>query len=460
MTPAPPKDRRSALRPAGSSPSRAHGTRSAPRPAPEQPVDSLGYALARATELVAGVIDGANLTEAFERMQAEHPEWPEGTRGAVRDLAWSTLRDYGRGDAILAHLLHSPPPVEIRALLLLALQRLMQRPEQAHTVVDQAVGATAVAMPGLRNLVNGVLRNALRRQPEWQGWIEADAQARHAFPAWWVERVRRSHPQAWQEVLAAGNTRPPMALRVNPRRATLPEVEAALADAGLECRRLDNDALVLARPLAVARLPGHAEGRLSVQDAGAQWAARLLGAQDGERVLDACSAPGGKAAHILERADADLLALELDPARAVRVERNLARLGLRAELKVADCRRLATWWDGRSFDRILADVPCSASGVVRRHPDIKWLRRDSDIANFAAQQAEILEALWRTLAPGGTMLYVTCSVFDEENAGQVARFCLRHADAERLPIRGNPDLQLLPCADHDGFYYALLRKRP
>ncbi len=406
------------------------------------------------------MIEGANLTETFERMQAEHLEWPEGTRGAVRDLAWSTLRDYGRGDAILAHLLHSPPPVEIRALLLLALQRLMQRPEQAHTVVDQAVGATAVAMPGLRNLVNGVLRNALRRQPEWQGWIEADAQARHAFPAWWVERVRRSHPQAWQEVLAASNTRPPMALRVNPRRATLPEVEAALADAGLECRRLDNDALVLARPLAVARLPGHAEGRLSVQDAGAQWAARLLGAQDGERVLDACSAPGGRAAHILERAGADLLALELDPARAVRVERNLARLGLRAELKVADCRRLATWWDGRSFDRILADVPCSASGVVRRHPDIKWLRRDSDIANFAAQQAEILEALWRTLAPGGTMLYVTCSVFDEENAGQVARFCLRHADAERLPIRGNPDLQLLPCADHDGFYYALLRKRP
>ncbi|MBV2265232.1 MAG: 16S rRNA (cytosine(967)-C(5))-methyltransferase RsmB, partial [Thauera sp.] len=331
--------------------------RSVPRRAPEQPIDSLGYALARATELVAGVIDGANLTDAFERMQAAHPEWPEGTRGAVRDLAWSTLRDYGRGDAILAHLLHSPPPVEIRALLLLALQRLMQRPEQAHTVVDQAVGATALAMPGLRNLVNGVLRNALRRQPEWQGWIDAEAQARHAFPAWWVERVRRSHPQAWQEVLAAGNTRPPMALRVNPRRATLAEVEAALADAGLECRRLDNDALVLARPLAVARLPGYAEGLLSVQDAGAQWAARLLGAQDGERVLDACSAPGGKTAHILERADADLLALELDPVRAGRVERNLARLGLRAELKVADCRRLAAWWDGRPFDRILADVP-------------------------------------------------------------------------------------------------------
>ena len=406
------------------------------------------------------MIAGANLTDAFERLLAEHPEWPEATRGAVRDLAWSTLRDYGRGDAILARLLHSPPPVEIRALLLVALQRLTQRPEQAHTVVDQAVGAAAVAMPGLRNLVNGVLRNALRRQPEWQGWIEAAPDARHAFPAWWVARVHRSYPQVWQEVLAAGNTRPPMALRVNSRRATLPAVEAELAEAGLEFRRLDNDALLLGRPLAVARLVGHAEGRLSVQDAGAQWAAHLLGAQDGERVLDACSAPGGKTAHILERAAAELLALELDPVRAGRVERNLARLGLRAELKVADCRRLASWWDGRPFDRILADVPCSASGVVRRHPDIKWLRRDTDIANFAAQQAEILEALWRTLAPGGTMLYVTCSVFDEENAGQVARFCLRHADAERLPIRGNPDLQLLPCADHDGFYYALLRKRP
>lgn len=423
-------------------------------------MDSLGYALARATELVAGVIDGGNLTDAFERMQSEHPEWPEGTRGAVRDLAWSTLRDYGRGDAILAHLLRSPPPVEIRALLLVALQRLMQRPEQAHTVVDQAVGATAVAMPGLRNLVNAVLRNALRRQSEWQGWIAAAPEARHAFPAWWVERVRSSHPQAWQEVLAAGNTRPPMALRVNTRRATLAAVEAELAEAGLEFRRLENDALLLARPLAVARLAGHAEGRLSVQDAGAQWAARLLGAQDGERVLDACSAPGGKAAHILERSDVDLLALELDPVRAGRVERNLIRLGLRAELKVADCRRLSAWWDGRPFDRILADVPCSASGVVRRHPDIKWLRRDADIASFAAQQAEILEALWRTLVPGGTMLYVTCSVFEEENAGQIARFCLRHAEAERLPIRATPDLQLLPCADHDGFYYALLRKRP
>ena len=216
---------------------------------------------------------------------------------------------------------------------------------------------------------------------------------------------------------------------------------------------------MLDAPLPVALLPGYAEGRVSVQDAGAQWAAGLLDPQPGERVLDACSAPGGKTAHLLERADLALLALELDPQRARRVELNLARLGLAAELKVADCRMLADWWDGRPFDRILADVPCSASGVVRRHPDIKWLRRDTDVVHFAAQQAEILEALWHTLAPGGTMLYVTCSVFDEENAAQIARFCARHADAQRLPIQGRPDLQLLPDAEHDGFYFALLRKR-
>jgi 16S rRNA (cytosine967-C5)-methyltransferase len=250
-----------------------------------------------------------------------------------------------------------------------------------------------------------------------------------------------------------------MAVRVNVRRASIEQLEAELAAAGCGTRRLDNDAILLERALPVARLPGYAEGRVSVQDAGAQWAARLLDPQPGERVLDACAAPGGKAAHLLERADLQLLALELDPVRARRIEHNLTRLGLHAEVKVADCRDRAKWWDGRPFDRILADVPCSASGVVRRHPDIKWLRRDTDIVQFAAQQAQILDALWHALAVGGTMLYVTCSVFDEENAGQIARFCARHTDAQRLSIQGRPDFQLLPNGEHDGFYYALLRKQ-
>lgn len=434
-----------------------------PRSGAERPPtlapDSLAQSFVWAAELVAGVLEGANLTDAFERMQAAHPEWNEASRGAVRDLAWSTLREFRRGGVVLDKLFHTPPAIPIHALLLVALLRLRQRPEQSHTVVDQAVQAAAAIMPGLKNMVNGVLRNALRQREQWALWESRDPEARYGFPQWWIERVRKVHPEAWEAVLAAGNTRPPMALRVNLRRSSIEPAAEALAAAGCTLRRLDNDALLLEAPLPVARLPGYAEGRVSVQDAGAQWAARLLDPQPGERVLDACAAPGGKTAHLLERADISLLALELDAVRARRVEQNLARLGLAAELKVADCRRIADWWDGRPFDRILADVPCSASGVVRRHPDIKWLRRDTDIVHFAAQQAEILEALWHTLAPGGTMLYVTCSVFDEENAGQIARFCARHADAQRLSIQGRPDLQLLPDAEHDGFYFALLRKQ-
>ena len=405
------------------------------------------------------MFEGGNLTEAYERMQAAHPEWAEATRGAVRDLAWTTLREFRRGGVVLDRLLNTPPATVIHALLLVALTRLRQRPEQPHTVVDQAVQAAAALMPGLKNMVNGVLRNALRQRDQWLEWEQRDPEARYGFPAWWIQRVKNAHPSAWEAALQAGNERPPMAVRVNVRRASIEQLEAELAAAGCATRRLDNDALLLERALPVARLPGYAEGRVSVQDAGAQWAARLLDPQPGERVLDACAAPGGKAAHLLERADLQLLALELDPVRARRIEHNLPRLGLYAEVKVADCRDRAKWWDGRPFDRILADVPCSASGVVRRHPDIKWLRRDTDIVQFAAQQAQILDALWHALAVGGTMLYVTCSVFDEENAGQIARFCARHTDAQRLSIQGRPDFQLLPNGEHDGFYYALLRKQ-
>ncbi len=437
--------------------------RNSPRPATPFPAalapDSLGQSLAWAAELVAGVFDGGNLTEGYERMQAVHAEWPEATRGAVRDLAWSTLREFRRGGVVLDRLLSTPPATVIHALLLVALTRLRQRPEQSHTVVDQAVQAAAALMPGLKNMVNGVLRNALRQRDQWSAWEQSDLEARYGFPAWWIQRVKNAHPTAWEAALQAGNERPPMAVRVNVRRTSIEQAEAELSAVGCATRRLGNDALLLERALPVARLPGYAEGRVSVQDAGAQWAARLLDPQPGERVLDACAAPGGKTAHLLERADVQLLALELDPVRARRIEHNLTRLGLQAEVKVADCRDRAKWWDGRPFDRILADVPCSASGVVRRHPDIKWLRRDTDIVQFAAQQAQILDALWHALAAGGTMLYVTCSVFEEENAGQIGRFCARHPDAQRLSIQGRPDFQLLPNAEHDGFYYALLRKQ-
>ncbi|MDT3671537.1 MAG: 16S rRNA (cytosine(967)-C(5))-methyltransferase RsmB [Aromatoleum sp.] len=420
--------------------------------------ESLAFALSQAADLVAAVLDGRNLTDAYEQWLGRHPQWPDGTRGAVRDLAWGTLRDYGRGDLVLRELLHKPLPPSLHALLLVALYRLATRPEQAHTIVDQAVEAAAVQAPGLKGVVNGVLRNRLRDADAFQRRQDSDPVARYRHPDWWIRRMRTSYPEQWEAALEAGNQRPPMAVRVNPRRASVETVEAEFRAEGIGCRRVANDALVLDCPTAVAALPGFAAGRVSVQDAGAQWTGAWLDLADEQRVLDACAAPGGKAAQILESADVELVALELDPTRVRRINENLARLALTADVKTVDCRRVDEWWDGRPFDRILADVPCSASGVARRHPDIKWLRRREDIPRFAAQQAEILEALWPTLAIGGKLLYVTCSVFDEENKLQIDRFLARHPDAQREVIGNRPEQQLLPNADHDGFFYALLRK--
>jgi len=414
----------------------------------------LATALRGAAAAVAGVMAG-------HTPEAILAATPAALRPAVMDLAFGTLRDCGRGDFLLGRLLEKPlkEPL-IHALLLVALFRLEQRPRDAHTAVDQAVHAAAgIARGRLKALVNGVLRGFLRSRDELLAAAAADPVAHWRHPSWWIERLRAEQPQTWQDVLAAGNSHPPMTLRVNPRRAASADFLRQLDAAGIAARVLDDAAIRLEIPVAVERLPGFAEGRVSVQDWGAQHAAPLLDLRDGQRVLDACAAPGGKTAHILELAAVDLTALELDPRRVGRVRENLDRLGLQATLRVADCQRLDDWWDGRPFDRVLADVPCSAAGVARRHPDIKWLRRAADVARFAQTQAAILDALWRVLAPGGKMLYCTCSVFRAENSAQIEAFAARHADALRLPTHGTDvELQLLPGPDHDGFHYALLQK--
>ena len=421
--------------------------------------DSLGHALLTSAELIAEVVGGTTLTDALARLWAARPATPAGVRGAILDLTYGTLRDYGRQDFILGKLLQKPLPEPLQSLLRVALHRLAVRPDTAHTVVDQAVSAAATLLGGkFKGVANGVLRNALRQAGELAQGADADMVAEHRHPPWWIRRLKGQYPQKWRTILAAGNSHPPMALRVNPLRASDDEVLADFAAAGIAVKRLAPGTLRLEQPIPVSRIPGFAEGCVSVQDAGAQHAARHLDLADGQRVLDACAAPGGKSAHILETADVDLTALDADPLRVRRITDNLARLGLGADVKAADCRNLDAWWDGRPFDRILADVPCSASGVVRRNPDIKWLRRSDDIPRFAAQQAEILDALWQTLAPGGKMLYATCSVFADENGAQIAAFAARHADCRRLPIAGQLDCQYLPCADHDGFFYALLEK--
>ncbi|GAB4442200.1 MAG: 16S rRNA (cytosine(967)-C(5))-methyltransferase RsmB [Rhodocyclaceae bacterium] len=434
------------------------------RPAPESNAPPLAFVLSEAARLVAAVRGGHSLDAALDRIGRAQPDLTAGTRGAIQDFAYGTLRDYGRGDFFLAHLLKSPLAQPLaHALLLAALWRLETRPETAHTTVDQAVDAAArLDAARMQPLVNALLRNFLRRREELAAAAERDDVARHRHPAWWLARLRRDHPQRWRSIAAEGNRHPPMALRVNARRIPLSCYHARLDAEGIASRSRGEAGLLLERPVPVCRLPGFGEGLVSVQDLGAQRACALLDARDGMRVLDACAAPGGKSAHILERARVELTALDADARRCGSVRANLARLGLEARVLAADCREPDAWWDGRCFDRILLDAPCSASGVVRRHPDAKWLRRPGDIAGFARIQAQMLEALWRALAPGGKLLYATCSVFAEENEERIAAFAAGRRDCRRVAIEaagGASAWQLFPCAEHDGFFYAVLEKR-
>jgi 16S rRNA (cytosine967-C5)-methyltransferase len=404
-----------------------------------------------AGRLIAAVRAGRSLTQALTGLSAA----PSAARAGAQDVAYGTLRRYACGEFILQRLLERAlPHPDVEALLLGALYRLQTRPESPYMVVDQAVAAAGELAGGaFRGLVNGVLRNYLRQRDTLHRAIANDDEAAHQHPRWWLSRLRRAYPDGWQEIVAVGNSQPPMTLRVNRRRIALIDYVARLQNIGFSARQVGRDALTLETPLPVDLLPGFADGLVSIQDAGAQRAVEILDPTAGQRVLDACAAPGGKTCHLLETADIDLLALDSDASRTSLIMQNVRRLGLSATVRVADCTARDQWWDGLPFDAILADVPCSASGVVRRHPDIKYLRRESDIRRFARLESEILDALWPLLKPGGKLLYATCSVFPEENGGQIDAFLVRQPAARRLV-----EDRLLPQEEHDGFFYALLQK--
>lgn len=417
--------------------------------------------LAAAQVVQQVLLNRRNLNKVMARALNNRASLAAPARAALQDLSFGTLRHYGRLDALLGLLLHKPlSDARLRHLLLVALYQLLMTRAAAHTVVDQAVNAARSLNPRASGLVNGVLRHFLRDSDALLQAVDADPDAVSNHPRWWRDLLCRQYGEQAAAILAAGNQHPPMTLRVNLRRSTPEQSLQALAEAGLLARQTGPEALLLDKPVPVERIPGFGEGLLSVQDAGAQWAAHLLNAAPGMRVLDACAAPGGKTAHVLERAEVDLTALDADPERLQRVAENLARLGLAAHLLTGDATRPEDWWDGQLYQRILADVPCSASGVVRRHPDIKWLRREADLGGFAATQGAILDALWPLLAPGGRLLYATCSVFRQENEEVIEAFLARQAGVCRQPV----DLpehragQLLPDDTHDGFFYALLLK--
>jgi 16S rRNA (cytosine967-C5)-methyltransferase len=421
--------------------------------------------LAAAT--VAKVLAGSSLTAVLQGTWHNHTDLSAQQRGAIQDLSYGVLRFYGQLDVLLGLLLKKPlKDQNLRCLLLVGLYQLEYSKTAPHAVVDNAVSVSRIlsggkGARGVQGLVNAVLRNFIRSRSALLERVAESEIGRYSHPQWWIDKLRAQYPQNYKGILENSNKRPPMTLRVNRRRVMIAEYQNLLIQSGMDAWPAGDDALELRQPVAVDRLPGFAEGLISVQDAGAQMAAQLLAVRDCMRVLDACAAPGGKSAHLLELADIELTAVDNDIARVARITQNFTRLNLKANHIIhGNASQPAEWWDGKLFDRILADVPCSASGVTRRHPDIKWLRRERDLFQFVAKQREILDALWQILARGGKLLYATCSVFTEENELQVKNFLRRHADARLVPISRVEaiDGQLLPDSHHDGFFYALLHK--
>ncbi|WP_144143922.1 16S rRNA (cytosine(967)-C(5))-methyltransferase RsmB [Paraburkholderia sp. BCC1884] len=451
--------------------------------------ESLAFALDCAGQAVGAVRLGAALPAA---LQAVFGSAPEGTaaaaRGAVQDIAYRTMRRLATAEWLIAKLVKKAPPPHVDHVLACALALLVDDEANAaytpFTVVDQAVGAISARreFAFAKGLVNAVLRTFLREREALLAAAQADEVARWNYPTWWIDAVKRAWPAEWQAVLAAGNTQGPLTLRVNARHSTVEAYLQVLHSHHIVASKVGDHAVKLATPMPVDRIPGFNEGIVSVQDAGAQLAAPLLGARDGMRVLDACAAPGGKTGHLLELANLQLVALESDAARARRIGENLQRLKLEAEVRIGDAGAPAKWHDDidQPFDRILADVPCSASGIVRRHPDIRWLRRASDVPALVAEQRRILDALWPLVKPGGELLYVTCSIFPEEGELQAQWFGNKYQDAVRLDAPGQllPSVTRAPAetsagshagqlaedstganSDHDGFFYARFQKR-
>ena len=402
----------------------------------------------------------SDLTEARERSLAQ-------------ELCYGVLRWLPRLQGALGKLLERPVrrrDTDVNVLLLLGLYQLEYTRIPAHAAVAETVAATrALGKPWASGLVNASLRRYQRHKGGWSRTLDEHQEVKYAHPRWFIDAVRAAWPADWEHILNQNNERAPMTLRVNARLGTQSHYREKLRAAGLAAQPTPytTHGLTLDSAVTVERLPGFEAGLASVQDGAAQLAAHILDAKKGQRVLDACAAPGGKSAHILETAPeiAELVAIERDAARAQLLGETLSRLGLSANLITSDARDTTTWWDGKTFDRILLDVPCSASGVIRRHPDIKLLRQKEDVDRLVELQSELLEALWSVLAPGGCLVYATCSVFPVENQDRIARFLQHHDNARERPIVGpwgkcvQHGRQIFPGMDTmDGFYYAVVQK--
>ena len=418
------------------------------------------------------VIHGRSLDNALTNIIEQNSAFEDKRdRGLVQEIAYGCMRWYYLLDSLVNELLEKPlksKDQDINLLLLVGLYQLEFLSVKPHAAVAETVAATAIlGKPWAKGLLNACLRRFQREHAELLERVTASGDnVALSHPQWLLQELKHDWPDDWTTIAAQNNQRPPMHLRVNLARTSRDDVSQQLAEAGFATTELATPCgLALESPALVEDLPGFDGGELSVQDVSAQYAALLLEPQQGERLLDACAAPGGKACHLLEIVDgaAALVAVELDPARAERISQNLSRLDLSAELKIADAADPGAWWDKKLFDRILLDAPCSATGVIRRHPDIKYHRTSSDVDKLAGLQATLLEALWPLLKRGGKLLYATCSVLARENEQQITRLLDKHNDAREIPVSLVDSIprvhgvQLLP-SEGDGFYYCLVEK--
>lgn len=417
---------------------------------------NLSQILTCSAEVLSALAQGITLTESFISL-------PKELRSPVQSFTFTTLRHKARLLHVIYQFINREPDLEVENLLLVSASVLLpDSPNQypAHTIVNEAVKAAtqSIKTQFAKGMVNAVMRRCIENPALFSGPVSEDI---GYFQGWWIKRLQKAHPRDWLKILEVNLEEAGFYLRVNTSQITKEDYHVLLQEQGIDTVAIPQDyvlwapqAIRLAHSIPVQKLPGFEAGYFSVQDLGAQFAAHLLQLTPDQRILDACSAPGGKTTHLLELGQTNLNSLEVDAGRLLRVQENLDRLKLSSHLIHGDVCEPQSWWDGEAFDVILADVPCSASGIIRRHPDILELRRDEDFQELAITQKKILSNLWQVLKPGGILLYVTCSIFPEEGENQCQWLMKNYTDAKRLDCLG----QLLPNQWHDGFFYGLFKK--
>ena len=418
-----------------------------------------------AAMIVEQVLLGKNLDKSFDLILNKYNNVEIDNLSQIKDMVYGAIRDLGKSNFYINKLVKNK--IENRCLeglLHIALFQITHERSNNFTLVNEAVDAAKKIDHKKSAFINAVLRNFLRKKDELQQELNEDESAVYSYPNWWIQKVKNQYPKNWKDILTIGNQRPPLALRINLKKIGVNEYSAILDKHEINHTLVGGECLIINIPLGVDKIPGFSEGKVSVQDFGAQLAAHLIDLKKGHKVLDACSAPGGKACHMMELNSIELLAIESDKKRTNKIQENVDRQGLKAKILNEKISSQNKWWDKECFDRILLDVPCSASGIVRRHVDIKWLRRINDFKNFGENQQSLLRSVWPMLKENGKLLYITCSIFEEENRDVIEKFKQDAGNVSELSINFPSNVthinnQILPSENHDGLFYALLQKK-